>query len=128
VINPGLSTIDLMPGLPFLKPSTPFKQSEQSEHYKSQYQSIQKTYRPLSNPYRLSLIDYFYTYRSNTQYIPQRLDVAFVKTALLCYLARYIPKWAAFDPEKYNISREYNRDCARVYDGFRAVWNKWKRM
>ena len=61
------------------------------------------------------------------EFIPDRLDVCFVKACMLPYLARYIPKWAEFDPNKYNISRENNRECARIYDGFRAVWNKWKR-
>ena len=61
------------------------------------------------------------------EFIPERLDVAFVKTCMLPYLARYIPKWANYDPNSYSTNRDNNRDCVKIYDGFRAVWNKWKK-
>ena len=80
------------------------------------------------------------------EYIPERLDVAFVKNALLPYIARYIPKWEGYDPSKYSISvksmtqikmealngdakvgRDNNKECARIFDGLRSVWNKWKK-
>ena len=73
------------------------------------------------------MIDYFYTYRNNMEYIPERLDVSFVKAAMLPYLARYIPKWQGYDCNNYSINRETHPECARIYDGYRGVWNKWKK-
>jgi hypothetical protein len=69
------------------------------------------------------MIDYFYTYRNNMEYIPERLDVSFVKAAMLPYLARYIPKWEGYDSNNYSINRETHPECARIYDGYRGVWN-----
>ena len=139
MVNPQLTTIDQMPSLPPLQPNSPFK-SNYSGCQKLVY-SHQKNSRALSNPYRLSLVDYLYTYRNNLEYIPDRLDVPFVKMCLLQYLARYIPKWKNYDPNNYSTSysaakgkssiskesRENNRECARIYDGFRGVWCKWKK-
>ena len=88
----------------------------------------QKSSHPLSNPYRLALIDYLYTYKDNIQYIPERMDVAFVKTCLLPYLARYVMKWRGFDEASFSVNRQMNKDCVRVYGGFRSVWDKWKKQ
>ena len=90
-----------MPGLPPLNPSTPFNVAVESE---INCRATQKKCHPLSNPYRLALIDYFYTYRSNIEYIPERFDVAYVKSCLLPFVARYIPKWDGYDIQKYSIS------------------------
>ena len=81
----------------------------------------QKSSHPLSNPFRLALIDYLYTYRNNIVYIPERMDVAFVKFCMMPYLARYVVKWRGDDENQFSINRENNKDCVRVYDGFRCV-------
>ena len=91
-----------MPGLPPLKPQTPFSLGP-GQSRKLIY-NHQKKCHPLSNPYRLALIDYFYTYRDNIEYIPERFDVAYVKTCLLKYVARYIPKWEGYDTQKFSIT------------------------
>ena len=44
------------------------------------------------------------------------------------YLARYVVKWRGYDENQFSINRENNKDCVRVYDGFRGVWNKWKKQ
>ena len=101
IIQPLQSSVDLMPGIPPLNPSTPFNVAVESE---INCRATQKKCHPLSNPYRLALIDYFYTYRDNIEYIPERFDVAYVKTCLLKYVARYIPKWEGYDVNKYSIT------------------------
>ena len=62
------------------------------------------------------------------EYIPERMDVAFVKYCMIPYLARYVIKWRGYDENQFSINRENNKDCVRVYDGFRGVWNKWKKQ
>ena len=64
------------------------------------------------------------------EYIPERMDVPFVRICLLKYLARYVSKWKGFDEKLFStskINRDRNRDCIKVCDGFRGVWNKWKK-
>ena len=64
------------------------------------------------------------------EYIPERMDVPFVKICLLKYLARYVQKWQGYNENQFSTSKankEQHRECVRVYDGFRGVWNKWKK-
>lgn len=120
-----LTTIDLMPSKPPLAMSTPFKQGN---HFQKLVYKHQKSSHPLSNPYRLALIDYIFTYRNNIEYIPERMDVAFVRICMLKYLGRYVVKWRNFSEDLFSINRENNKDCVRVYGGFRSVWGKWKKQ
>ena len=116
-----------MPGVPPFEPQTPFKQGR---YFQKLVYRHQKSSHPLSNPFRLALIDYLYTYRDNMEYIPERMDVPFVRICLLKYLARYVTKWKGFDEKLFStskINRDRNRDCIKVCDGFRGVWNKWKK-
>ena len=56
------------------------------------------------------------------------MDVAFVKVCMLKYLGRYVVKWRNFSEDLFSINRENNKDCVRVYGGFRSVWGKWKKQ
>ena len=51
------------------------------------------------------------------EYIPERMDVPFVRICLLKYLARYVSKWKGFDEKLFStskINRDRNRDCIKA--------------